>query len=135
MKFDWYYLQNSWFYHMGGHTFNFLCFLFQFFDMYEKLLTSANYVTRRQSLKVCWTIIMLFLLLWFLQENLISNIYTSGGVSFTFAASFWISFGGSKFWYNEALHSGSSAPESHDDIAEGIGWCLLLLLPLFLLCL
>lgn len=26
--------------------------LLQFFDLYEKLLTSPNYVTRRQSLKV-----------------------------------------------------------------------------------
>lgn len=26
--------------------------LFQFFDIYERLLTSSNYVTRRQSLKV-----------------------------------------------------------------------------------
>ncbi|RVX21737.1 Calcium-binding protein 39-like [Vitis vinifera] len=67
-------------------TFIFLHLLIQFFDQYEKLLTSPNYVTRRQSLKV-----------------------TSLGIS----------FGASKFPYNEALHLRSSVFESYDDIVEG----------------
>ncbi|CAK7332953.1 unnamed protein product [Dovyalis caffra] len=62
----------------------------EFFDQYEKLLTSPNYVTRRQSLKY-----------------------------YVDLASLGIPFGTSELSYNEALHSRSKVLESHDDFAEG----------------
>lgn len=88
--------------------------LVQFFDLYEKLLTSPNYVTRRQSLKVsfCYNFSEFSLLqLFSLKVNSVMLMDT---------ASLRIPFGASKFPYNEALYFRSSVFESHDDIAEGI---------------
>lgn len=43
-------------------------------------------------------------------------------------ASLRIPFGDSKFSYNEALHSRSSVLESHDDIAQGIEFLVVITL-------
>lgn len=90
-------------------------FFLQFFDSYEKLLTSTNYVTRRQSLKVSSHYSFLVALCLFDPLDVLT-IECSW-----ILASLGISFGVSKFPYYEALHFGSSVLESHDDIAEGIG--------------
>lgn len=90
--------------------------LFQFFELYEKLLTSANYVTRRQSLKVSLAVNCISLVYWIR----ISYLEFELTVVWYFLAAFGFSTGGSKLPYNEALHFGSSILKSHDDIAEGI---------------
>lgn len=98
-------------------SFTKLGLLFQFFEHYEKLLMSSNYVTRRQSLKVSPEIMQLYVFFFlFSLKKLIHVLWLSASIR--------ISIRISQFSYNEALYCWSSPFESHDDIVEGI-WCSL----------
>ena len=87
---------------------------FQFFEQYEKLLTSGNYVTRRQSLKVGCSKNLLHFYFQFmcLETNWWINLLWM-------VATVRVPFGASKLPYNETIHCRSSALQSHDDIAKG----------------